>query len=65
MHPEHLLMVTKMRMQEDRRAAAVRRQHPRRPRPPSRVRASVASNLVRLAARVADEPVQQVARRVA
>ncbi|MFA9445853.1 hypothetical protein [Egicoccus sp. AB-alg6-2] len=64
-HPDLIHHEASLRVREDLDAAATRRRHPRRPRPPSRVRAAVASQLVRLAARVADEPVTTVARRAA
>ncbi|GGI08278.1 hypothetical protein [Egicoccus halophilus] len=65
LHPGLTHTEADLRIREDLRAAEARSAHPRRPRPPSRVRAVVASRLVRLAARVADEPVAVVARRAA
>ncbi|MFA9429402.1 hypothetical protein [Egicoccus sp. AB-alg2] len=64
MHPELTHLEAQLRVRDDLNDFAVRRQHPRRPRPPSRVRVAVASQLVRLAARVADEPAHVLARRV-
>lgn len=65
LHPGLLHAQADLRVRADLSAAEARRRHPRRPRPPSRLRVVVASQLVRLAARVADEPASVVARRVA
>jgi len=64
MHPELTHLEAQLRVNDALDDFHRRRQHPRRPRPPSRWRAAVASRLVRLAARVADEPVHTLVRRV-
>lgn len=63
LHPGLLHREADLRVRDDLLAAAVRRQHPRRARPPSRARVVVAAQLVRLAARVAHEPVTTVVHR--
>lgn len=60
LHPGLLHREADLRVRDELRDAALRRQHPRRPHPPSRLRVVVAARLVRLAARVAHEPVTTV-----
>lgn len=60
LHPGLVHTQTDLRIRQELAAADFRRRHPRPPRPPSRLRGVVAAMLVRLAARVADEPVTMV-----
>ncbi len=63
MHPDTLFQLAALR-REDRLLDADRRRHVRRrPRPPSRVRQRLAIRLVRIAARLTDEPVVAFPRR--
>jgi hypothetical protein len=56
-HPDHLMMITRLRLAEAERQHRHREGLARRPRPPGRARQRVANTLVRLAARLTDEPV--------
>jgi hypothetical protein len=63
-NPDPLMMAyAQMRVRDELAAAELRARFPRPPRPPSRSRRAAARLLVRLAARLSDEPVSAVPRR--
>lgn len=74
MHPDLMLDLSRLRVQESLRAAEHhqhrhrqrqrQRQRQRRPRPPSRLRRDIAALLMHLAERLADEPVVNLPRAV-
>jgi anaerobic selenocysteine-containing dehydrogenase len=64
MHPDMLFQIAQLERDDQLRNADRRRHVHRRPRPPSRLRRQLAAQLVRLAARLTDEPVPAFPRRV-
>jgi hypothetical protein len=56
MHPDHLVMLARLRLAEAEEQHRHRRGLSPRPRPPGRLRHRLANALVRVAARLADEP---------
>ena len=64
MHPDLLFQIARLRMHDQRQHADRRTLVRRWPRPPSRVRPRVASRMVHLAARLVDEPLPALLRRI-
>jgi hypothetical protein len=64
-NPDPLMMAyAQMRVRDEFAAAELRSRFPRPPRPPSRPRRAAARALVRLAARLSDDAVRPLPRRV-
>jgi hypothetical protein len=64
MHPEQQYLLAQLRLADDARRRDLRHGLPGRPRPPGRrVRSRAATLLVRVAARLTDEPLVVVPRR--
>lgn len=64
MNPDPLMMAyAQMRVRDELAAADLRSRVPRPARPPSRLRRAAARRLVRMAARLSDEPVAAAPRR--